>query len=44
MKLQEIIQYILDMGAPVFVGLIIFFVGITYMHQIRCASQKDVLA
>ena len=28
MKLQEIIQYILDMGAPVFVGLIIFFVGL----------------
>ncbi len=24
MKLQEIIQYILDLGAPVFVGLIIF--------------------
>lgn len=28
MKLQEIIQYILDLGAPVFVGLIIFFVGL----------------
>lgn len=28
MKFQEIIQYILDLGAPVFVGLIIFIVGL----------------